>query len=125
MWCEVFPIADYHKPQHVVQALYEIPYLEITQLPDEGITPEMTHVPAVSCCDVSTRLLRTCPHSAWMTDLLFKARSRFQSWFWSLLFSSYCLLSSISPLHLEAVLGILIQDPETTRERTAKPVVSE
>lgn len=47
-----------------------------------------------------------------MTGLLFKAWSRFQSWFWSLLFSSYLPLSSISPLHLEALLGILIHDPE-------------
>ena len=41
MQYEMFPIADYHKPCHVVQALYETPHLQIMQLTDEG-RKEMT-----------------------------------------------------------------------------------
>lgn len=78
---EMCSVADYRKPRRVVQALYEIPCLQIVQLTAEGITSETTQAPAVSCHDVSSRLLRTCPHSTWITGLLFEAGGRFQSWF--------------------------------------------
>lgn len=58
---EMCPIADYHKPWRVVQALYEIPHLQIMQLTDEGIASEMTQASAASCCDLSPQAPEDVP----------------------------------------------------------------
>jgi len=118
---EVCPIADYHKPWHVIRAVYEITHLQITQPTDEGIASKMIPSLAVSCCDLCSRLLRMCPHPAWVTALLSKAG--FSAGFD--LCSSHCITPvPPSPSFTGAtVLGPLLQASETSRGITEEPVV--
>ena len=123
---EMFPIADYHKPWHVVQALYEIPHLQIMQLTDEGRNCFWDDLG--STCELPWRLLRA------PEDVPPLSLDNWSSLWGRAQVSELVLIFAlliISPplLHLlpspEDVLGLLIQAPETTRGSTEEPVVSE
>lgn len=118
------PQADYHRPRRVVQASCEIPHLQIMQLTDEGLASKMTQAPAVSCCDLFSSLQRTCPSQL---DNWSSLCSRGQVSELVLIFAFLIMLFPI--LHLltspEAVLGLVIQTPETTRGSTEELTVSE
>lgn len=92
------------------------------QLTDEGLASKMTQAPAVSCCDLFSSLPRTCTAQL---DNWSSLCSRGQVSELVFIFAFLIILFPI--LHLltspEAVLGLVIQTPETTRGSTEEPVV--